>query len=103
MLDALPAAASMREVAAALLAEARAIHAEDAASCLAMARAGAPLFPERARVLTHCNAGALATGGIGTALGVIRAAHALGGRLVWVDETRPAAAGRAVDRLGTAP
>jgi len=74
----------------ALLAEAQAIHAEDAAACEAMARAGAELFPTGARVLTHCNAGALATGGIGTALGVIRAAHARGrvGQ-VWVDETRP--------------
>lgn len=76
--------------AAALLAEARAIHAEDAASCLAMAEAGAPLFPLGARILTHCNAGALATGGIGTALGVIRAAYAKGRvAKVWVDETRP--------------
>jgi len=77
-------------LAEALLAEARAIHAEDAASCKAIARAGAELFPVGARVLTHCNAGALATGGIGTALGVIRAAHARGrvGQ-VWVDETRP--------------
>ena len=75
---------------AALLAEARAIHAEDAASCAALAEAGAELFREGARVLTHCNAGALATGGIGTALGVIRAARARGrvGQ-VWVDETRP--------------
>ena len=74
----------------ALLAEARAIHAQDAASCLAIARAGLAVVPERARVLTHCNTGALATGGVGTALGVIRAAHAAG-RLaeVWVDETRP--------------
>lgn len=73
-----------------LLAEARAIHAEDAAACAAMAHAGAVLFPVGTRVLTHCNAGALATGGIGTALGVIRAAHAAG-RIaqVWVDETRP--------------
>jgi methylthioribose-1-phosphate isomerase len=76
--------------ASALLAEARIIHAEDAAACEAIARAGAELFPEGARVLTHCNAGALATGGIGTALGVIRAAHARGKMgQVWVDETRP--------------
>jgi len=74
----------------ALLAEARAIHAEDAAACMAIAHAGAELFPPGARVLTHCNAGALATGGIGTALGVIRAAYARDrvGQ-VWVDETRP--------------
>jgi len=51
---------------------------------------GAALVPPNARILTHCNAGALATAGFGTALGVIRAAHAQGkvGR-VWVDETRP--------------
>lgn len=74
----------------ALLAEARRIHAEDADSCLAIARAGAACIPPGARVLTHCNAGALATGGIGTALGVLRMAHALGQlAMVWVDETRP--------------
>ncbi|HOF86598.1 MAG TPA: S-methyl-5-thioribose-1-phosphate isomerase [Armatimonadota bacterium] len=73
-----------------LLEEARAIHAEDAAACLAMAAAGAALCPAGARVLTHCNTGALATGGIGTALGVIRAARAAGRLgMVWVDETRP--------------
>lgn len=82
--------ASMAALADILLAEARAIHAEDAASCTAMAVAGAELFPFNSRILTHCNAGALATGGIGTALGVIRAAHAAGRvGLVWVDETRP--------------
>ncbi|MHB9024794.1 MAG: S-methyl-5-thioribose-1-phosphate isomerase [Armatimonadota bacterium] len=88
--ETLPPGTSMPAVSEALLAEARTIHAEDAASCLAMAMAGVPLFPAGARVLTHCNAGALATGGIGTALGVIRALHA-DGRLakVWVDETRP--------------
>jgi methylthioribose-1-phosphate isomerase len=55
-----------------------------------MGRAGADLLPEGARVLTHCNAGALATGGYGTALGVIRAAHERGKlRHVLADETRP--------------
>jgi methylthioribose-1-phosphate isomerase len=55
-----------------------------------MGEHGASLVPERARVLTHCNAGALATAGFGTALGVVRAAHARGRiALVWVDETRP--------------
>jgi methylthioribose-1-phosphate isomerase len=74
----------------ALLAEAEAIHAEDRASCRAIAQAGATLLPEGARILTHCNTGALATGGVGTALGVIRAAHAAGRvQQVWVDETRP--------------
>ena len=56
----------------------------------AMGRAGAELVPEGARILTHCNAGALATGGFGTALGVIRAAHAQGKvSMVYADETRP--------------
>jgi methylthioribose-1-phosphate isomerase len=51
---------------------------------------GAALVPAGARILTHCNAGALATAGYGTAVGVIRAAHAQGKvALVWVDETRP--------------
>jgi methylthioribose-1-phosphate isomerase len=74
----------------ALVAEARAIHDEDVASCRAMGDFGAALVPERARVLTHCNAGALATAGYGTALGVIRSAARLG-RIqgVLADETRP--------------
>ena len=51
---------------------------------------GAELVPEGARILTHCNAGAIATGGFGTALGVVRAAHAAGGvEMVYCDETRP--------------
>ena len=51
---------------------------------------GATVVPEHARILTHCNAGALATGGYGTALGVIRAAHEQGKvDLVYADETRP--------------
>ena len=54
--------------------EANAIHDEDVASCKAMGLHGAAVVPERARILTHCNAGALATAGYGTALGVIRAA-----------------------------
>jgi len=58
---------------------AKALHAADAASCLAMAAHGAALFPgDRVSLLTHCNAGALATGGIGTALGVVRAVYAQG-------------------------
>jgi len=73
-----------------LLEEAHAILAEDLAANQAMGAHGAALVPDGARLLTHCNAGALATAGYGTALGVIRAAHA-GGKLamVWVDETRP--------------
>ena len=77
--------------AAAALAEARAQHAADAAACLAMGEHGAALIPgERVAVLTHCNAGALATGGIGTALGVVRVLHAEG-RLVrlYACEARP--------------
>jgi methylthioribose-1-phosphate isomerase len=71
-----------------LVQEARAIHAEDEAMCQAIGDHGAALFPQGARVLTHCNAGALATGDYGTALGVIRSAR---DRIshVWVDETRP--------------
>ena len=74
----------------ALLAEARAIHDEDVAANHAMAAHGAALIAPGSRVLTHCNTGALATGGHGTALGVIRTAHAQG-RIaeVFVDETRP--------------
>ena len=73
-----------------LEAEALAIHREDVEMNRAMGRAGAELVPEGARILTHCNAGALATGGYGTALGVIRAAHARGKvSMVYADETRP--------------
>ncbi len=73
-----------------LLVEAQAILAEDLAANRAMGAHGAALVPEHARLLTHCNAGALATAGYGTAVGVIRAAHELGRlALVWVDETRP--------------
>jgi len=90
VVEAMSATATMAQIAERLLDEARLIHREDAAACLAMAQAGAAVFPANARVLTHCNTGALATGGIGTALGVIRAAYA-DGRVsqVWVDETRP--------------
>jgi methylthioribose-1-phosphate isomerase len=75
---------------AALVAEAEAILAEDVAACRALGRAGAALVPDGARILTHCNAGALATGGYGTALGVVRAAVEAGRRVsVLADETRP--------------
>ena len=77
-------------VAAALLARARAILADDVARCLAIGAQGAGLLRPGDAVLTHCNAGALATAGYGTALGVIRSAYArYGDLLVWVDETRP--------------
>lgn len=74
----------------ALAAEARAIHRDDVAANRRMGRAGAELLPDEGTVLTHCNAGALATGGYGTALGVIRAARDAGKRIkVLADETRP--------------
>ena len=74
----------------ALAAEARAIHVEDVAACRAMGALGAREVPDGATILTHCNAGALATGGYGTALGVIRAAHEAGKRIrVLSGETRP--------------
>jgi methylthioribose-1-phosphate isomerase len=77
-------------VAAALVREANAMHDEDVATNRAIGAFGADLIPAGANVLTHCNAGALATVDYGTALGVIRAAHEAGKRLhVWVDETRP--------------
>ncbi|MFN3431501.1 MAG: S-methyl-5-thioribose-1-phosphate isomerase [Candidatus Sericytochromatia bacterium] len=77
-------------IALALVAEADAMHDEDIATNRAIGAFGEPVIPEGANVLTHCNAGALATVDYGTALGVIRAAHDAGKRLhVWVDETRP--------------
>ena len=77
-------------VAARLLDEAKAIHTEDVQINLAMGAHGATLLADGARVLTHCNAGALATAGHGTALGVIRSAVAAGKKIsVIADETRP--------------
>ena len=74
----------------AMASEALAIHREDVAACRAIGALGAQLIPDEGVVLTHCNAGALATGGYGTALGVIRAAVASGKRIsVLADETRP--------------
>jgi methylthioribose-1-phosphate isomerase len=74
----------------AMVAEAEAIFAEDLAMCQAIGRHGEPLIPARGRVLTHCNAGGLATAGYGTALGPIYRAHELGRQIhVYVDETRP--------------
>ena len=81
---------SVAEVKARLTSEATAIHDEDVASCRAMGRFGAEMVPAGARILTHCNAGALATAGYGTALGVIRAAAEQGKvAQVFADETRP--------------
>lgn len=74
----------------ALIEEAQRMHAEDIAANRAMGRHGAPLMPAAGGVLTHCNAGALATAGYGTALGVIRAAVEQGKKIhVYADETRP--------------
>jgi methylthioribose-1-phosphate isomerase len=81
---------SPAELVARLEREALAIHDEDVESCRAMGRLGATVVPDGARILTHCNAGALATAGYGTALGVIRAAAEQGKvRRVFADETRP--------------
>jgi methylthioribose-1-phosphate isomerase len=80
----------LAEARARLLAEAQAILEEDLAANRALGDYGAELVPTSARILTHCNAGALATAGYGTALGVVRSAHAQGKvALLWVDETRP--------------
>ncbi len=74
----------------AMRAEAETIHLEDVQACRAMGALGAREVPDGATILTHCNAGALATGGYGTALGVIRAAHEAGKKVrVLADETRP--------------
>ncbi len=81
---------SVPEIKAALVAEARAMQEEDIRINRAMGQHGQSLVPNPARVLTHCNAGGLATAGYGTAVGVIRAAAEAGKRImVWVDETRP--------------
>ncbi|NMD43468.1 MAG: S-methyl-5-thioribose-1-phosphate isomerase [Firmicutes bacterium] len=78
------------ELSAALLEEARSILAEDISTNRRIGAHGAALIPDGASILTHCNAGALATAGYGTALGVIRAAAAQGKELrVYLDETRP--------------
>jgi methylthioribose-1-phosphate isomerase len=70
--------------------EAEMIHDEDVASCRAMGAFGAEIVPTDAHILTHCNAGALATAGYGTALGVIRGAIEAGKKVVvFADETRP--------------
>ncbi len=82
--------ASSGEVAARMIEEARGIREDDIAICRAIGRNGAPLVPDGKTVLTHCNAGALATAGYGTALGVIRAAAESGKQIdVFADETRP--------------
>jgi methylthioribose-1-phosphate isomerase len=81
---------SVAELTARLRRQADAIHDDDLAACRAIGRHGAALLPDVARVLTHCNAGALATAGYGTALGVVRGAVEAGKRVsVLADETRP--------------
>jgi len=81
---------ALAEVRAALVAEAQQVYLEDIAINQAIGRWGAPLVPDGKTVLTHCNAGALATAGYGTALGVIRAAVEAGKKVdVFADETRP--------------
>jgi methylthioribose-1-phosphate isomerase len=81
---------SVGEITRRLEVEARRIHDDDVESCRSMGEHGAALVPDSARILTHCNAGALATAGFGTALGVIRAAAAQGKKVVvFADETRP--------------
>jgi methylthioribose-1-phosphate isomerase len=73
-----------------LVREAEAIHDEDVAACERMGELGSAVVRPGENVLTHCNAGALATAGIGSAMGVLHRAHARGlGIHVWVNETRP--------------
>lgn len=80
----------LEEIRAELIAEAQQIRFDDIAINECIGRNGAPLIPDGKTVLTHCNAGALATAGYGTALGVIRAAVASGKKIdVFADETRP--------------
>jgi methylthioribose-1-phosphate isomerase len=80
----------VREINKALLREAHNIHQEDAQLCRQIGENGQQLVQDGARVLTHCNAGRLATGGIGTALGILYVAHQCGKKItVYADETRP--------------
>ena len=88
--DAVQAGESVDQIKDRLDREAERIHDEDVASCRAMGAFGAEVVPADARILTHCNAGALATAGYGTALGVIRGAVEQGKAVaVFADETRP--------------
>ena len=78
------------EIKSSMLQEAHRILEDDIRRCKAIGRLGAGLLPNRCAVLTHCNAGALATGGYGTALGIVRAAVEIGKKItVYADETRP--------------
>jgi methylthioribose-1-phosphate isomerase len=86
----LSSGATLAQVQERILAEAHAMYEEDIAACKTMGKFGGELLPEDGGVLTHCNAGALATCGYGTALGVIRAAVEQGKAIhVYADETRP--------------
>jgi methylthioribose-1-phosphate isomerase len=86
----LASSATLSEIRSALAAEAREVHLEKKATDEAIGRFGAEFMPKEGQVMTQCNAGALATGGIGTALGVIRVAFQQGHKLhVLVPETRP--------------
>jgi methylthioribose-1-phosphate isomerase len=86
----LAAGATLAQIQGKLLAEAHAMYAEDIAACKKMGAFGGALLPDEGGVLTHCNAGALATCGYGTALGVIRSAVEQGKHIhVYADETRP--------------
>ena len=81
---------SIEEIKKILIEEAKNIELEDASICREIGRVGSQVIPVKASILTHCNAGALATADYGTALGVIRAAHEQGKDIhVFVDETRP--------------
>ena len=91
------------EIAACLLDEARAIHEEDRAMCRAIGQHGAKLLADGQGVLTHCNAGGLATAEYGTALAVFFSAAEQGKRLqVYADETRPLLQGGPAHRMGAA-
>jgi methylthioribose-1-phosphate isomerase len=86
----LAAGATLAQIQGKLLAEAHAMYEEDITACKKMGAFGGALLPDEGGVLTHCNAGALATCGYGTALGVIRSAIEQGKRIhVFADETRP--------------
>jgi methylthioribose-1-phosphate isomerase len=86
----LASGATLVQIQQRILAEADAMYNEDIAACKTMGAFGAELLPQEGGVLTHCNAGALATCGYGTALGVIRSAVEQGKRIhVFADETRP--------------
>ncbi len=91
---------SGKDMAAVILDEAEKMRAEDIAINKAIGEHGHVVFEDGMNVLTHCNAGALATAGWGTAVGVIRTAHRKGKRLhVWVDETRPRQQGAKLNSL----